>query len=238
MTKTTEKSETIVDIEEVYDKTEHFIEEHKKQIGIITGIIVFLVVAYISWHKFYITPREKEAQSFMFTAELSFAKDSFKLALDGAGIRKDALEHIPGNFLGFLDIADEYSHTKSANLAKYYAGICYLHLGEYENAIKKLEDFTSDDYMVSSIARGAIGDAYMELGNNDKALKYYLKAAENSKNNFTTPVYLMKAGLAYEDAGKYKDAVEVYEKIRDEYAETMEGRDVPKYIARAKAQIN
>ena len=50
-------------------------------------------------------------------AEIYFEKDSFNLALNG-----------DLNSAGFIDIADDYSSTKTGKLANYYAGICYLNL--------------------------------------------------------------------------------------------------------------
>lgn len=129
----------------------------------------------------------------MWMAEQYFAKDSFNLALNG-----------DGNYLGFLDIIEEYSITKSANLANYYTGISYLHLGQYENAIEYLKQFESNDKMIAPIAYGAIGDAYVELENTDEALVFYKKAVTSSENDFTAPIYLMKIGLVQEKMGNTK----------------------------------
>lgn len=226
MAKKETKEEVIVDVEEVYSKSEKFLEENQKTIYIALGVIVGIVAIVVGWNRFYIAPMEKEAQSQMFMAEKYFERDSFRLALEG-----------DGNYLGFLDVADDYGMSKAGNLANYYAGICYLHLGSYEDAIEYLEDFDSDDHMISQIAEGAIGDAYMELGDYDKALSQYMEAANDEPNEFRTPIYLMKAGLAAEKAGDYKKAKEVYQKIEKEYPETIEGRNVAKYIARAEAMI-
>ena len=124
--------------------------------------------------------------------------------------------------------------TKSKNLAHYYAGLCYLKQGQFQDAVDQLKDFSGDDQIVSSMAKGALGDAYMELGDNDNALKYYLKAADNSKNQFSTPMYLMKAGWTYELMGNYAEALKVYERIQKEYYQSFEAREIEKYIARAK----
>lgn len=226
MAKKETKEEVIVDVEEVYSKSEQFLEDNQKTIYIAIGVVVAIVAAVVGWNRFYIAPMEKEAQSQMFMAEKYFEMDSFRLALEG-----------DGNYLGFLDIADDYGMSKAGNLANYYAGICYLHMGAYEDAIEYLGDFDADDNMVSQIAEGAIGDAYMELGNYDKALSQYLEAANDEPNEFRTPIYLMKAGLAAEKAGNYKKAKEAYQKIEKEYPETIEGRNVAKYIARAEAML-
>lgn len=213
-------------VEEALSKTEHFIEKNQKIIMYVIASIIVIIGGYMAFQKFYVGPREKEAEAQMFNAEKYFEKDSLKLALNG-----------DGNNLGFLDIIDEYSITKSADLAHYYAGICYLKLGQYEEAIEQLEKFDGDDQIVSSMAIGAIGDAHMELGDNEQALKYYLKAVDNSNNLFTAPLFLMKAGLTYEVMGKYEDAKKIYERIQKDYYRSFESREIEKYISRAKGML-
>lgn len=225
MSKQTENE--LLNIEETLSKWEQKIEENKKSYSIILGAIVAVVAIYFAWTKLYVAPKEAEAQSEMFRAERYFAQDSLDKAMFG-----------DGNYLGFNDIIENYGVTKSANLASYYMGVCYLKKGEYKNAIKYLKNFDSNDQVVAPIALGAIGDANLELGNNDEAIKYYLKAASAGENKFTSPIYLMRAGQTMELAGRYKEAVEVYKKIKSDYNESTEGREVEKYLARAEAMLN
>lgn len=213
-------------VENALSRTEHYIEENQKSLTIIVAAIIVIVGGYLGYKRFVVAPKENEAQSQMWMAEQYFARDSFNLALNG-----------DGNYLGFLDIIEDYGITKSANLAYYYTGIIYLHLGQYENAIEYLKQFESDDKMVAPIAFGAIGDAYMELGNNDDALVFYNKAVNASDNNFTTPIYLMKVAFVYKQEGKYKKALENYKRIEKEYPNTAEGRQISKYIAQVKTLI-
>ena len=213
--------ERIVAVEEAFSKTEQFIEKNQKIILIIVGAIVLVVLGYFGFKRIYLAPREKEAQSQMFMAEKYFEMDSITKALKG-----------DGNYLGFLDIIDQYKFTKSANLSHYYAGICYLKKGEFQNAIDQLNKFGASDELVGPMAIGAMGDAYMELNNTDKAIEYYLKAADKRKNDLTSPMFLMKAGMAYEIEGKNDLALKTYTRIKTEFARTNEGREVDKYIAR------
>lgn len=208
-------------VENALSKTEHYIEENQKSLTIIVIAIIVIVGGYLGYKRFVMTPKENEAQSQMWMAEQYFTRDSFNLALKG-----------DGNYLGFIDIIDEYSITKSANLAYYYAGISYLHLGQYEDAIEYLKQFESEDKMVSPIAFGAIGDAYMELGNTDDALIFYKKAVNESENNFTTPIYLMKAGFVHEQNGDLDKAFDIYKRIEKDFPNTAEGKQISKYIAR------
>jgi tetratricopeptide (TPR) repeat protein len=224
MAKKTGKTEDrIVAVEEAFSKTEQFIEKNQMIILIVVGVIVVAVLGYFGFKRLYLAPREKEAQGQMFMAEKYFEMDSISKALNG-----------DGNYPGFLDIIDEYGITKSANLAHYYAGICYLKKGEYEKAIDYLEKFSTSDEVAGPMAKGAIGDAYMELNQTEKAAGYYMKGAHERKNDFTTPMLLMKAAWAYEELGKYDKALENYQRIHDEFARTTEGREIDKYIARVK----
>ncbi|HKL07289.1 MAG TPA: tetratricopeptide repeat protein [Bacteroidales bacterium] len=214
-------------VENALSRTEHYIEQNQKSLTIIVLAIIVIIGGYLGYQRLVVSPKEDEAQSQMWMAEQYFARDSFNLALHG-----------DGNYLGFLDIVDEYSITKSANLANYYIGISYLHLEQYENAIEYLKAFESDDEMVAPIAFGAIGDAYMELDNPSEAIKFYEKAVNKSENEFTTPIYLMKLGFVYEQNEDYEKALEAYQTIKNEFSESAEGRQIDKYIARVETLIN
>ena len=219
-----ENDNVIVDVQEVYSKTEHFIENNKKTISIVIGGIIVAVGLYFAYTKMYIAPMEIEAQSSMFMAEKYFEKDSLDKAINGDGIND-----------GFVEIIESYSGTKSANLAHYYLGLSYLKTGKFQEAIDELKSFSSNDIMVSSIAIGAIGDAHMELGEVDEAISFYEKAAKNNENELTTPMYLFKAGIGYEEKGDYAKAIEKYTVIKTDYLESSEGRTIEKYLARAEA---
>jgi tetratricopeptide (TPR) repeat protein len=142
-----------------------------------------------------------------------------------------------GNFPGFLEIIDQYGLTKSANLAHYYAGICYLKKGEFQKAIDQLKDFSGKDEAVGPMATCAIGDAYMELKQTDKAIEYYLKAADQKPNELLSPAFLMKAGWAYEITGANEKALGIYSRIKEEYPRSTESRDMEKYISRIKGLL-
>jgi tetratricopeptide (TPR) repeat protein len=219
--------EPIVDVEEAFSKTEAYIEQNKQSLMIILGVVIALVGGYFAYKYWYVAGEETKARAEMFKAEQYFEKDSLNKAINGDGVA-----------VGFTQIVDDYGITPSGNLAEYYLGICFLKKGQFEDAITHLEKFDSKDQMVAPIAIGAIGDANMELGKTDEAITFYLKAAEQSTNNFTTPIYLKKAAMANEDKGNYADAVKLYERIKNEFAETMEGKEMDKYIGHAKVLGN
>src|SRR5690554_3618209 len=159
-----QSEEVIVDVQEVYSKTETFINENKNTLSTVVAVIAVIIGGYFAYNNFYLAPMQEEAQEQMFMAEKYFSKDSMNLAIHG-----DA-QH-----LGFLEIAEQYSGTKAGNLAYYYLGIAFLKTGQFEAAIDALEDFDGEGTIVESIKYGAIGDAYMELGDLKKAVSNYEK---------------------------------------------------------------
>lgn len=207
-------------------RTEQFIENNQKLIMYVVIGIILVALAVIGYKKFIKEPKEKEASSQIFVAEYYFERDSFRLALEG-----------DGSNLGFLDIIDEYGRTDVGNLAYYYAGVCYMRLQDFETAIEYLDKFSTKDDMLGPMAIGLKADAFAELNDMDKAIKLYLKAAEEGDNDFISPLFLMRAGLAYEKQGEYQKALEVYERIEKEYYGTNEQRSIEKYITRVKMNL-
>ena len=219
--KTTAGDDRMVAVEEALGKTEQFIEKNQKiMMYVITGIIL-VVLGYFGYQRLYISPMEANAQDEIFMAQKYFDMDSLSRALHG-----------DGNALGFLDIIDDYGATKTGNLARYYAGICYMRMGNFEEAIDYLEDHDPTDQIIGPMALGALGDAWLELNEPDKAVGYYMDAAEDNLNDFTTPMYLYKAGMTYELLGEYEDALETYDRIYREYYRSAEGRSIERNIAK------
>ncbi len=211
-------------VEEALSRSEQFIEKNSKVITLAVLVVVVAVLGYLGITRYFIEPREKEAQRQMFQAERYFEQDSLSKALNG-----------DGNNPGFLDIIADYSMTKTANLSRYYAGVSYLRLGDYTEAIKQLDKFKGRDNVVAAMALTAKADAMMELGQTAKAAGVYESAASKYDNELIAPMALMKAGRAYELAGNNKKALEMYEKLFKNYPNTNEGRLVEKFIARLKA---
>ena len=217
-----ENPQTISSVEETLTRTEHFLEENYKTLLIGLGVIVVLVG--LGWlGKLYLSKRDDEAQTQVYQAEKYLEMDSLKLALNG-----------DGNYLGFLDVAKEYKLTNTGNLARYGAGICYLHLGNYQEAINYLNKYSKKDKVLASLAIGAIGDANVELGNIDNGIAKYVEAADYASNSFNSPLFLMKAAELYELKSNYAEALKIYERIESTYPESTEGTTIEKYIARVK----
>lgn len=224
--KGTEKADERIEVvESALSRTEQFIENNQKPMIFGVLVIAVIVFGYFGVNRYFLEPKQKEAQIQMFMAEKYFQSDSLQKALYG-----------DGNNLGFIDIVDEYGSTKAGNLASYYAGISLLKKGEYNEAIKYLDKFSSDDHILSAMSVGAKGDAYLELNQNEKAVNQYLNAAKTNVNEFTSPMFLMKAGNTFEIMGKFEDAVKVYEQLKVDFPTTTDGRNADKYIGRVKAK--
>ena len=219
--------ERIHNVEETLSKTEHFIETNQKLLINIGIALVVIVLGFYAIRNYYIVPREADASGQMFMAQKYFEKDSLKQALNG-----------DGNYPGFLAIIDDYKWTSASNLAHYYAGICYLKQGKFQDAIDQLKSFSGKDELVAPMAIGAIGDAYMELNQPDKAVSEYEKAANLRDNKFTTSMFLLKAAFAYEELKNNDKALELYTKIKTKYPNSIEASDVDKYIAKIKTSEN
>ena len=216
--------EQLKTIEESLTKAEMYVEENKNNLMTVVLAIVIGFSGFFAYDRFYVQPKENNAAIEMYNAESNFGQSKFQEALDG-----------DEQFAGFLEIIDSYGGTKAANLAEYYAGICYLRLGDAESAIEHLDNFSSDDEILAPLAKAAIGDAFSELGQNEEALSYYINAAELRTNDFTTPIFLMKAGNAAYTLGDYDNALELYTRIKNEFESSKEGQKIDKYIARVTA---
>jgi len=213
-----------------------FYEKNKKMINYVGGGFVLVVAAAVYWMFFYMPEKEKEASNEIMWAQKFFEIDSYNVALKGNVMLYTADGQ--KQMMGFDAISEEYSMTKNGNLANYYAGICLLRTGKFEQAIEKLEKYNLNDEMVAPMAYGAIGDANMELNRVDEAIKFYLKAAEKNSNNFTTPYFLKKASFAYEQKANYAEALSLYERLEKEYGKTEIGKEADRHIARLKALGN
>lgn len=224
-TKENNTGNELENVGEILSKSEQFLEKNGKKLIYAVVAITVIVVASIGFKHGYLEPEQKKAAAAMFKGEQYFAKDSFALALNGNGT----------DYIGFEGVIKDYGMTKSANLAKAYAGICYYKMGDAKKAMEMLKSFDGKDNMISPAVTGLIGDCYVTLGDVKEGIVYFKKAATEADNNVISPEYLKKAGRAYESLGQYKDAVEVYTTIKNKYYTSMDAADIDKYITRASA---
>ena len=210
-------------ITETVSKTEQFFNDHK---GLIYGVIIAVLVlgfGILAYNQWVLKPKQAEAMEQMFPAEAAFNAGEYELALNG-----------DGNVLGFKDILDSYG-TKAGKAVNLYAGICELQLGNFNEAISYLKSYKGKDHILSARALACIGDAYVGLEDYNTAINYFEKAAELSGNIYSA-AYLLKAGVAYEELGNNDKALACYNRIKDQYPQSVEGYDIDKYISRIESK--
>ncbi len=224
MTKKVQNQEEIV-VAEAVSKTEKFFEENGKKVVIALVALLLLVAGGYAYKYLVMDKNEIAAAELIVAAQDNFAGETpnYDLALNGdeAGA-------------GFLAVAEQYGSTKAGNIAKHYAGICYLHLGDLENAAKYLAKYKAVRGLAAEVVNaqnlGLQGDVAVEQGNYEKAAKFFAKAVKASDNNYTAPLYLYKQGLALAAAGKAEAAKACYKTITEKYPNSSEARDAEKLL--------
>lgn len=227
-------AEVFNSLDEGAGKTEAWVAKNQKYIFIIIGAAALIILGYLAYEQWVQEPREAEASNEMYQAQ-----QYFDAALNAGGAESDSLYNLAltggqGKY-GFLDIIDNYGRTDAANLANYYAGMAYLNTNNYQQAIDHLDDFSSDDEIIAPLAKGAIGDAFMQLGQPEEALDYYSEAAEMRDNEFTTPRFLLKAAIAALQLGNGSQAEDYLTRIEDEYPNSPQADQVAGYLGQAQA---
>ena len=208
--------------DDVVLKARSFWVKNQKPVLIILGIVIVIVGGWYAYKNYVVAPKEDEAEKTMFKAEEYFRQDSLNLALNGDTYNR-----------GFVYVINNYGSTKAGNLAKYYAGLCYLRTSNYNKAVENLKDFSTSSNQIQMMAYGALGDAYSELNKNDDAINYYKKAANEFTDDITmSSEYLFRAALKLEVVGKTSEALDTYKELKAKYPNTERGYSADKYIYR------
>ncbi|MBO6025082.1 MAG: tetratricopeptide repeat protein [Bacteroidales bacterium] len=231
---TKQGDERLENVEEALSKTELWIENNQKTLWII--LIAVLLVAVAIWgYSRYRDRKNQTAQDLSFPSEMSFEEKATQ-AVDFATYymqNEDYAQALNGDGenVGFLSVVNDYGSSKAGNLAAYYAGICYLKQGDYQNAIEYLKKYSNNDKVFAPLALGLIADCYLELGDQQNAVSYYEKAAAKNANDFTSPMHLMKLGMTYEIMGNYAKALETYKTLKKDFPNSNEAFEISKSIA-------
>lgn len=202
--------------------------KYAKPASIVLAVLIIGFGAWLAYNAWVVQPKEEKAQDSIFKAQQYFTQDSLAKALNGDGVNK-----------GFVSVINTYSGTKTANLAKYYAGVCNLKLGKFADAVKYLKDFSTDSKPVQMMAYGCLGDAYSEINKKGDAVDAYKKASstfEDDKDN--SAEYLFRAALLSEVLGKNKEALDMYKQLKDKFPGTARGAQADKYIYRLNVEPN
>jgi tetratricopeptide (TPR) repeat protein len=219
------EEEVLINVAEVTHEAQHWLEEYKKPLLYGAIALVAIIGASLAWKNYQAGNQTKAVQA-MWKAEQMFEQDSFTVALTNPG----------GGYEGFLGIISKYGRTPAGNMAKYYAGVSYLQLGKFDEAIKYLDDFSPSGTVSPTMKNGALADAYSEKQDFAKALKYYKAAASDGGVDDLKALYLKRFAMLSEKQGDVSAALSAYTEIKEKYSTTADGRDIDKYIARAEAK--
>lgn len=218
------EQEAIAQVQEISGGGEsvNFFEKYQNQLMYAGLAIAAAILLWFAYKTYIVAPKQKEAVNAMWQAQLRFEQDSFKLALENPG----------GGYDGFLTLADKFSGTEAGNTANYYSGVCYLQMGDFDNAIKFLNDFSPEGDLLPIMKFGALGDCYSEKKEFDKAISNYEKAVGAGNNELLTAYYLKKLGMLNEYNNNPAAANKAYSRIKAEYPAAPDSRDIDKYISR------
>ena len=206
--------------EQQVTKTEAFFEKNKKAIIIAVVAIIVIVVGAILFNNYYLEPRANEASTELAKSQELFDQQQYDKAL-----------------VGFQKVASDYSSTDAGNLAQLYIGLCQAQQGKWQEAVNALESFSSKgDQMISPAAEGALGNAYANLKQLDKAVEHLKKAAEMADNNSLSPTFLIQAGEILESQGKKDEALKLYQEVKEKYFNSMQYQSIDAYIERASVK--
>ena len=202
--------------EEQTSKSVAFFEKYKKTIVAAVVAVIVIIVGIIMFNNYYLEPRANEASTELAKSQELFDQQQYDKAL-----------------AGFQKVAADYSSTDAGNLAQLYIGICQANLGKWQEAVNALESFNGKgDQMISPAAEGALGNAYANLNQLDKAVEHLKKAAKMADNNSLSPTFLIQAGEILESQGKKAEALELYKQVKEKYFNSMQYQTIDKYIER------
>ncbi len=214
---------------EAMTKTERFFEENGKKITWAIFALFVLAAAIFGYKELVMEPTESRAAAAIYPSQVIFEAEvpNYEVALTG-----------DESSVGFLSVIDEYGSTASGNLARHYAGICYMKMGDYDKALSYLTQYKTQSGSAAQIINaqniGLQGDISVEKGDYAAAVALFKRAAESSENSLTTPIYLRKAGMAAQAAGNKSEARELYQRVVDLYPSTAEARTAEKYLGSIK----
>ena len=217
-------------LDEGSSKTQQWVEKNQNIILSMVAFISIMVIAVFAYSKLIVEPKESKAFNEMYFAQKKFDES---ILIDNDSIYNIVLNGDELN-MGMLDIIEEFSGTNAANLAHYYTGMMYLNMNDYQNSIKYLSEFSSNDILLSALATGSIGDAFAELNQFEDAYDYYVKASK-SDNNYTTPLFLHKAATVAMRLNKFKKAEEYFTDIKLDYPKSPEAKNIDAFISKAIA---
>ncbi len=203
-----------------YARALGLIEKNRSVVLAGAAVVVIVVVAVVGF-SMLMAQRDKTAVDRMAGAVRAWESSDYRGAIDGTD-----------QFMGLSAVIEEYGSTRTGNLARYYAADAHFQLGEYDQALELFEAYDKEANHLGAAALAGEAAIHATRGENEEAGDLYRRAATIFTSDVTSPMYLLKAGQAYEAAGRAAEARRAYEQIRDDYATSQEARDIAFFLAR------
>lgn len=181
----------------------------------VVGGLLVLVVGWLLYYQFVSKPKNKKSEDAYWVGLNLATKDSTDQAIDE-----------------LTSQVKKYDGYKGGENAQFVLARQYMNKGEFKKAIETLDGVKMKDTYLSAMSLGLQGDCYSEMKKYKDAAEKYKKAAKKSDNDYTTPMYLFKAGLCAEELQDFEHAKEIYEQIKNEYIDYANKKSIDKYIAR------
>ncbi|MFA7274465.1 MAG: tetratricopeptide repeat protein [Crocinitomicaceae bacterium] len=179
--------------------------------------VLVLVLGYFAYHLFIWKPANVKSTEAGYAGINYAAMDSTDLAIE---------ELTP--------VVKKYDGKDGGEVAQFVLARQLMAKGEFKKALDNLEGVKVKDTYVRVYAIGLQGDCYSEMKQYDEAVEYYLKASKTDENDYTTPMYLFKAGLVTElKLNDPETAAEYYKTIKDNYLQYANQKTIDKYWMRA-----
>ena len=209
---------------DLYARALLFYDQYKRLaqgLGVALLVLILAIPGYIYYHQ----QQQAAANQQLGQILPVYEQGNYQQALDGRGERA-----------GLLSIAEKYSSTSAGNLATFYAANALYQLEEYDRALTHLQQFEKGEDFIGASAYAAQAAIQENQGAFERAAGLYEQAASQYQNERTAPQYLLNAGQAYEEANQYGSAIEVYQRIREEYPDSDQASSAEQYLARAKVR--
>lgn len=132
----------------------------------------------------------------------------------------------------FLEAADKYPNATPGIAARYHAAGILASLGRYPEAEQRFKEVA--DRSASSIygrtAKMGLAEAQLAQGKHDPAIAIYTELSRDTGSQIPVDSVLMQLGRAYVRAGKKEEAIRAFNRIVEEFPQSL-------YIGDARREI-
>ena len=117
----------------------------------------------------------------------------------------------------YQDVVDQYSHTRSGDIARYLLGVTEANQGDYAAAEGNLNKVSSVfDKDLSSLAKFALASVYAKEKKDSQAIDLYKKLMDSPSNTVTKTTVQFRLAELYTEKQQPLEAKRIYEQIQKE----------------------